>query len=208
MRQWVRHLTAIPAYPGSGGAYENQGNIVTLANSDHMISLLVHETGHSLDLNGAYGADGPPLSSSDAWWEGYALDSTVPDSYAQTDMAENVAQNHVVALYNLHVPHGISHNEPSSDGIFHQHHTLLDMESRAVENGTRLLKWVEGAVCTQRLNNSAPVSAMDGSSPLGQPDLGGPPDVTLGTQLKIIEPNENRPAKVDCPFGLNISNIL
>jgi hypothetical protein len=217
MRQWVRHLIAIPTTPNisQDAAYENNGNVVTLLNSDHMLAMLVHETAHSLDQNEAYGPGEPPLSASNIWWDdGYGLDTMVPDHYAQSNMRENVAQCHVVALFNLHVPGGIPAIEPQSDNILHQYYTLLEMESRVVGNGTRLLRYTEGARCTQRLNNSEPVLAADGSLiPAGGSRVPGQPlmdeqlDVSLGQHLQIIRVPEDRPARIPCPLGLDLNTF-
>jgi hypothetical protein len=59
-RQWVRHIIALPD-PAGGHAYNWNGNIAMFNIIDDM-DVFVHESGHSLDLLGAY-AD-KPLSSS------------------------------------------------------------------------------------------------------------------------------------------------
>lgn len=58
-RQWVRHIIALPD-PAGGHAYNWNGNIAMFNIIDNM-DVFVHESGHSLDLLGAY-AD-KPLSS-------------------------------------------------------------------------------------------------------------------------------------------------
>jgi hypothetical protein len=58
-RQWVRHIIALPD-PAGGHAYNWNGNIAMFNVVDDM-DVFVHESGHSLDLLGAY-ADNP-LSS-------------------------------------------------------------------------------------------------------------------------------------------------
>ena len=101
MRQWIRHLIALP--DSNTHAYSQGGNIAMFNKIDSM-DLFVHETGHSLDLLGAYPVQ--PLSSSAEWLDSYNQDEDVPDPYSQTNQIENVAQNTVVAFFDKIVSGG------------------------------------------------------------------------------------------------------
>lgn len=73
MRQWVRHVVALP--DTALHAYNENGNIAIFADFSKDPSVFLHETGHSLDLHGAYAED--PLSSSQFWLSNYALVSRI-----------------------------------------------------------------------------------------------------------------------------------
>lgn len=113
------------------------------------LTVFIHETGHSLDLLGAYPQK--PLSSSKLWLKQYAKDSHVPDPYSQTDQVEDLAQNTVVAAYDLNVPGGFGTVEPRWREVFHQFHTI---ETEQMEAGNLL---DSGGVCRRRLKNSKAV---------------------------------------------------
>ncbi|KAF2638199.1 hypothetical protein P280DRAFT_405066, partial [Massarina eburnea CBS 473.64] len=153
MRQWVRHILDVPAE--GGWAFETDGNIVFNKPDDDMLPVIIHETGHSVDLSGAY--DGKPISSSDDFWNNYDKDPNVSDNYAASNMVENVAQNTVIAVYNENVPGQYAGIEPKWNNIFHQYATLI---SRAIANGkgNNYFKPGQDAQCTHRMPPSAKVS--------------------------------------------------
>ncbi|KAL9614047.1 MAG: hypothetical protein Q9167_001462 [Letrouitia subvulpina] len=187
-RSYVRHMIALPA--ASGYAYNWNGNIAMFNRINGDLTVFIHESGHSLDLLGAY-AD-KPLSSSTNWINNYNQDSNVPDPYAQTNQVENVAQNTVVDSYNLNVPGGFGGIEPNWSKIFHQYATV-QTEQR---NAGNLL--VPGGTCTQRLTNSAPVSQTSKKRDLeGRFALGPKPNVALAPHLEVIPPKEFNTEK-DC----------
>jgi hypothetical protein len=123
-----------------------------------MLSVILHETAHSLDLSGAY--KDQPLSSSDTWWNNYNQDSHVPDNYAQSNAIEDVAQNTVVAIFNENVPGGFGTIEPNWNNLFHQYSTIIG-ESNDAGKGNGLLTPGHNEGCTHRMPSSAPV-AVDG----------------------------------------------
>jgi len=125
-----------------------------------MLPVILHETGHSLDLSGAY-AD-KPLSSSDNWWNNYDLDLNVPDNYAQSNAIEDVAQNTVIAVFNENVDGGFGSVEPNYSNIFHQFATVISEGSDAGQ-GNSIFKPGQDAQCTHRMPSSPPVP-IDGSS--------------------------------------------
>jgi hypothetical protein len=142
----------------SGSAFETDGNIVFYNPQDDMLPVIIHETGHSVDLSGGY--DGKPISSSDNFWNNYKLDPNTSDKYSQSNMVENVAQNTVIAVYNENVPGQFAGVEPRWNSIFHQYATLID---RAIANGkgNNLFKKGQNAQCTHRMPPSKTVS-LDG----------------------------------------------
>ncbi|KAL8660055.1 MAG: hypothetical protein Q9202_006821 [Teloschistes flavicans] len=178
-RQYVRHMIALPD-PAGGHAYNSNGNIALFNRIDGDLTVFIHESGHSLDLLGAY-AD-KPLSSSANWLNNYNQDSAVPDPYAQTNQVENVAQNTVVDSYNLNVAGGFAGVEPGWQQIFHQFATVQTEQRNA---GNFL---VPGGTCTSRLVNSAPVT-QSGKRKRGVL-LGPKPDVALPSNLNIIPAKE------------------
>lgn len=102
MRQWVRALMDIPAEGTS--AYSYDGILAVYKANDRMISVLIHESAHSTVPN--------PDDGYRELFDAYDQDVGVPDDYAQTNMAENLAQVTVITVFDLNVPGGI----PSVDG--------------------------------------------------------------------------------------------
>ncbi|KAI4125533.1 MAG: hypothetical protein LQ338_004181 [Usnochroma carphineum] len=180
-RQWVRHMIALPD-PNGGYAYNWNGNIAMFNRIDGDLTVFLHESGHSLDLLGAY-AD-KPLSSSQNWLDNYNQDSNVPDPYAQNNQIENVAQNTVVDSFNLNVPGGFASVESGWSNISHQYATV-QTEQR---NAGNLL--VPGGTCTARLTNSAPVAQTSSKRWLQGRGLGPKPNVELAAGLQVIPSKE------------------
>lgn len=203
-RQWVRHIINLPdrklptvspqTFPQLGipnvnlihspadgtHAYNSGGNIAIFDRIHGELTIFIHETGHSLDLLGAYPDN--PLSSSLNWLNSYAQDSHVPDSYSQTNQVENVAQNTVVAAYDLNVPEGIQGVEPKWYGLRSQ---LLTISTEQSVNEGFLLR---GGVCNKRLENSKAVMVDGQSRDRTARGLAEPPDVRLSDSVDVIEP--------------------
>ncbi|KAF2111083.1 hypothetical protein BDV96DRAFT_690507 [Lophiotrema nucula] len=175
MRQWVRHIIDVPA--DNGSAFEWDGTVTFVNPADDMLPVIIHETGHSLDLSGAY-ADNT-MSDSDNWWNNYDQDSNVPDNYAQTNAREDVAQNIVNAVFNENVYGGY--------GSMHQFETLID-EAATAGQGNSPFKPGENVQCTHRLPPSAPVST-DGSSKTRRARRGMP---SVGLSDKVIALSTSR----------------
>ena len=144
------------------------------------LTVFIHETGHSLDLFGAYPDN--PLSSSKNWLKSYAQDTHVPDPYSQTKQVENLAQNTVVAAYDLNVPGGIQSVEPRWRGLRNQLRTIE--EEQSVNEGFLL----RGGVCNKRLENSKAVRVDGQSKNRTARGLAEPPDVGLSGSVDVIEP--------------------
>jgi len=149
---------------------------------DGDITVFLHESGHSLDLLGAY-AD-KSLSGSVTWNKSYTLDSNVPDPYSQTNLVEDVAQVTVVSSFDLNVPGGIRSVEPHWHNISQQFWTL----QREAKQAGGLLVPGEKGNCTHRLVNSAAVAQV--SSKRMTRSLGNKPNVTLSHDVKIIPPKD------------------
>ncbi|KAF6217414.1 hypothetical protein HO133_006930 [Letharia lupina] len=126
-RQWVRHIVNLPDPTNFTSAYNWAGNIAMFESINRDLTLFIHETGHSLDLLGAYPDN--PLSTSRHWHAQYAKDSHVPDPYSQSNIYEDLAQNTVVAAYDLNVPGGIGVVEPKWRDVLHQFDTI-EVEQR------------------------------------------------------------------------------
>ena len=183
-RQWVRHIVYLPA--NETWAYNSGGNIAMFGRIDGDITVFIHETAHSLDLLGAYPDN--PLSNSTTWLAQYAKDSNVPDPYAQTNVFEDVAQNTVVATYDLNVPGGFRAVESNWSGVSHQFRLIEREQNKAgalLVRGGNLLD--HGGVCERRLNNSQPVKVAGYSTGTAR-RRGQPPDVRLSNSVDVIEP--------------------
>lgn len=155
------------------------GTVTFLGPVPNMLSVILHETGHSLDLSGAY-ADNP-LSASDNWWNNYNQDSNVPDNYAQSNAVEDVAQNTVIGVFNENVPGGFGSVEPNWNNLFHQYATVIG-EANAAGKGNGLLVPGENEQCTHRMPPSAPVS-VDGKKRRGVQARRGAPKVGLSEHI-------------------------
>ena len=155
------------------------------------LTVFIHETGHSLDLLGAYPEK--PLSSSKLWLEQYAKDSHVPDPYSQTNQLEDLAQNTVVAAYDLNVDGGLGTVEPKWREVYHQFHTI---ETEQKKSANML---VSGGVCTRRLHNSKPVK-VGGNSTVMKRGPRVPPNVELSDDVDVIEPLDFD-TREDCKRG-------
>ncbi|KAL8750780.1 MAG: hypothetical protein Q9199_006851 [Rusavskia elegans] len=189
-RQYVRHMIALPD-PNGGHAYNWNGNIAMFNRIDGDLTVFIHESGHSLDLLGAY-AD-KPLSASTNWLNNYNQDTNVPDPYAQTNQVENVAQNTVVDSFNLNVPGNFGGVEPGWQKIFHQYATVQTEQRNAGD----LL--VPGGTCTSRLTNSAPGPQNTGAKRWLQRRVAvsPKPNVALPVGLKVI-PSKEFSTEGDC----------
>ncbi|KAL8828956.1 MAG: hypothetical protein Q9170_006376 [Blastenia crenularia] len=181
-RQFIRHVVVLP--DTSGHAFNSAGNLAMFDISAGTLSVYLHETGHSLDFQGAYN-DGQ-LSNSQNWIDNYNQDPNVPDPYSQSNMVEDVAQNTVVAAYNVQVPGGYGSIEPNANNIFHQYATVQTWQR---ESGNLL---VPGGTCWRRLENSETVPVDDGGSSKlrlrgAVVERGEKPDTSLGEGIEVIE---------------------
>ncbi|KAL8756286.1 MAG: hypothetical protein Q9184_004548 [Pyrenodesmia sp. 2 TL-2023] len=178
-RQFVRHVVALP--DTSGHAFNANGNLAMFDIDADILTVYLHETAHSLDLQGAY--DGGQLSSSKKWWDEYSQDPNIPDPYAGSDSIENVAQNTVIAAYDTVVPGGYAAIEPRAGDIFRQYATVITKQR---ESGDLL---VPSGTCGRRLQNSETVEVDDGGAKLrrGVRARGDKPDTSLGEGIEVIE---------------------
>ncbi|KKK12048.1 hypothetical protein P175DRAFT_0521442 [Aspergillus ochraceoroseus IBT 24754] len=183
-RSWVRHVMTIP---GNDWAFNSNGNIAFSGKTAGNIDVAIHESGHSLDLLGAYGE---VLSSSQTWLDNYNQDSNVPDNYARTNQVENVAQNTVVSVYDKVVPGGLGSVQPNWSKIFHQYATL---EWKAGDH------IIPGGTCDRHLINSETVS-MTSSQKRSTRLADKPSHEFKGTYNNIVNNFTSFSTEADCKF--------
>ena len=111
--------------------------------------VLLHETGHILDWT-AYG-NSSILSNTREYQKEYAKDTKVADDYAASNFRENLAQNTVLATYDLVVPGGFQSVTKDWQSVQHQ---LEIMKRKQKEAGDIL---VPQGKCGQRRKNKLPV---------------------------------------------------
>lgn len=191
MRNWNRHILTLP---GNNYAYNSGGNIAFFGTTSGNMDVAVHETGHSLDLLGAYPDTGASsLSGSQLWIDNYNMDSNVPDNYARTNQVENVAQNTVVSVYDKNVPNGFGGAQPNWNNIFHQYATL---QSKA---GNQILP---GGTCDRKLVNSAPVPMSDSARVRSAEKMDLPFAQPFKGNYSVLENPATFNTKTDCKFGI------
>ncbi|KAL8666510.1 MAG: hypothetical protein Q9168_007462 [Polycauliona sp. 1 TL-2023] len=184
-RSLVRHVVSLPN--PVGGAYNSAGDIVLFQIGVDGFGVLLHETAHSLD-NYAYHEK---LSNSSHWSAELAQDSAVPDNYAGSDNAEDVAQSTVIAAYNEVVPGGFPPIEPKWADIRHQYETVITLQRE--EAGSILQP---GGKCRARFidSKSVPVPTTGGKrllrgrwAPWMRSEM---PDVSLAKGIKVLKRKE------------------
>ncbi|KAI9733476.1 MAG: hypothetical protein M1818_007224 [Claussenomyces sp. TS43310] len=184
-RQWVRHVISLP--DTGAHAYNSGGNIAMFDITT--LTVFVHESGHSLDLLGAYfsnesSSDPESVSSSQAWLDAYGNDTDVPDPYSQSSQVENVAQNTVVASFDTNVPGGLPAINSKWSQINHQYSYMEELSA----NAGNLIKPVEVSNCTHRLENSALVQPGSSSRLTRFMSRAELPDISLSANVKRIPP--------------------
>ncbi|KAL8920870.1 MAG: hypothetical protein Q9208_006042 [Pyrenodesmia sp. 3 TL-2023] len=178
-RQFVRHVIALP--DNTGHAFNADGNLAMFDIDADILTVYLHETGHSLDLQDAF--NGGQLSSSKKWWDEYNQDPNIPDPYAGSNAIEDVAQNIVIAAYDTVVPGGYAAIEPRAGDIFRQYATVIAWQHEA---GDLLVP--RGEQCRHRLENSETVPVDGGRSRLrrGVRAREDKPDTSLGEGIEVI----------------------
>ncbi|KAI4182851.1 MAG: hypothetical protein L6R41_005747 [Letrouitia leprolyta] len=181
-RQFVRHLLTLPS--DGPHAFNANGNLAMFKIGPNGLTVYLHETGHSLDFQGAYQQG--QLSNAQNWIDNYNQDPNVPDPYSQTNQIENVAQNTVLAAYNVQVPDGYGSIEPNAINVFHQYATVQTWQR---ESGNLL---VPGGTCWRRLENSETVEVDNAGKRLrrGVRARAEKPDTSLGEGIQVIERKE------------------
>ncbi|KAI4107001.1 MAG: hypothetical protein L6R37_001894 [Teloschistes peruensis] len=196
-REYVKHVILLP--DTFVHAYNDQGNLVVFDMPSGVVGfeVFLHETGHSLDLQHAY-VNGAQLSTSQNWLDNYNQDPKVPDGYAASNALEDVAQNTVVAAYNVQVPGGFGMLEPGWQDIFHQYATVQTWQREAGD----LL--VPGGECRSRLPNSETVRQDGGSGGskkmMARAKLAKKPDTSLADDIVALPVNKVSTKKA-CKFG-------
>ncbi|KAL8683496.1 MAG: hypothetical protein Q9186_000536 [Xanthomendoza sp. 1 TL-2023] len=187
-RAYVRTIMILPQETGQakGYAYTANQDIVIYGDEIDNFMIYIHETGHALDLGGAYSDDGSWLSSSDDWLNSYNQDKAVVDGYALTNQFENVAQNHIIDSYDANVPGGFGMLNNGWRKIYHQYATLDRKQKKA---GDRL---VPGGQCSKRIPNDdiIPFPSSWTSRVMNKRAVGEKPNVDIAPGLERIAPVE------------------
>ncbi|KAI4192277.1 MAG: hypothetical protein LQ350_008677 [Teloschistes chrysophthalmus] len=193
VRSHVKHVVNLPTKT-NGYAFSQDGSIALFGIDDDGIAVFIHEAGHCIDLNGGYA--GRILSSSQDWDDAINADSNVPDPYSGTNMVEDVAQNTVLAVYDVVVPGGYGVLEPNWRNVYHQYGTLKQW----ADDSGKLLQ-PEGQ-CRWRSANSETVAA-NGSGAgkrrmrMAREQLMGKPDVSLKEGIEEL-PTKHFSTKGSC----------
>ncbi|KAL4962424.1 uncharacterized protein BDV14DRAFT_202759 [Aspergillus stella-maris] len=122
MRNLVRTQLAFPERSeGSllAYTYTDLGDIVYTGDMYAYIRFWIHEVGHIRDAQVDPSAG--DYSATTEWLDEYNKDAFICDAYAQTNAAENFAQEVVVAEYDSIVPGGIASLVPNHQDIIHQY---------------------------------------------------------------------------------------
>ncbi|KAL3476730.1 hypothetical protein BJX99DRAFT_227225 [Aspergillus californicus] len=143
IRDWVRQILVLP---GANSAFAVNGNVAFFGTTGGNVDVMIHESAHGLD---GFGAFGEALSTSETFLAAYDADTHVPDNYAQSSQAENVAQNTVVAVYDRNVPGGFPGVQSEYKGILNQYTTIQDYAGDAL---------LPGGTCDRHLENSETVA--------------------------------------------------
>ncbi|KAL8752673.1 MAG: hypothetical protein Q9199_005580 [Rusavskia elegans] len=182
-RSYIRHVISLPAKSGSASYFGD--NIRLNQIGDDGLEVLLHETAHSLDVH----AYDEPLSISDNWKEKTSRDSAVPDNYAGSSPAEDVAQSSVIAAYNIVVPGGFPGIEPRWVEVRNQYETVQTVQR---EQADSIFK--PGGRCRKRLENSETVPVPTGKrllrgrwAPWRRSEM---PDISLAKGLEVIEASD------------------
>lgn len=189
----VMSFPSQPTNPNVRGIYSGglvlmfgYGTAHSVGHEWSLLSIMLHEVGHALD-DTAY-AD-RPLSSSKNWESAYNQDSKVPDAYSKTNFVEDVAQNTLVAAFDLNVPGGLRTFPGDRDwsSIQHQYELLKNEQGEA---GNLL---IPGGKCTARIENSQPVKipTMKTRATTRRQSLS--PDMNLEDELDTDEPVYSTP---------------
>ncbi|CBF89557.1 hypothetical protein AN0402.2 [Aspergillus nidulans FGSC A4] len=139
VRDWVRQILLMP---GANSAFAINGNVAFFGTTGSNVDVMIHESAHGLDGFAAFGEN---LSSSDGFLAAYDADTHVPDNYARSSQAENVAQNTVVAVYDKNVPGGFPGVQEQYTAILNQYSYIQDKAGDAL---------VPGGTCDRHLENS------------------------------------------------------
>ncbi|KAL5332412.1 hypothetical protein BJX70DRAFT_407634 [Aspergillus crustosus] len=179
IRDWVRQVLVIP---GGNSAFAINGNVAFIGTTGTNIDVVIHEAAHGLDGLRAFGEN---ISTGQGFLDAYGADTHVPDDYAQSSQAENVAQNTVVAVYDVNVPGGFPGVQSEHTAIQNQYEYIRNLAGDALS---------PGGTCNRHLENSETVSTTSTNSRLFR--KGGHRDTAFkGTYdhiVKDFEPFEVR----------------
>lgn len=115
MRQWVKDVTIVDDKATNAYAL---GNRIVMKGAPN-VATYIHEVTHCVDGGHGFKVNSG-LSESKVWLDAYEKDSAVPDNYAQSNQAENVAQFPQIILTDLYVPGGSVALEENIDRVANQ----------------------------------------------------------------------------------------
>ncbi|CEL06014.1 hypothetical protein ASPCAL07126 [Aspergillus calidoustus] len=186
IRDWVRQILVLP---GGNSAFAVNGNVAFFGTTDENVDVVIHESAHCLD---GFAAFGEVINTSENFLAAYDADTHVPDDYARSSQAENVAQNTVVAVYDSNVPGGFPGIQPNYTAIENQYSYIKKIGGDAL---------VPGGTCDRHLENSETVPMVEAaangtvSSRLFRKALQGKPDSSFkgayGNVVKEFVPFES-----------------
>ncbi|KAI5782351.1 hypothetical protein DFH27DRAFT_280189 [Peziza echinospora] len=185
VRQFVRHITAIPGVLSAGSSGDN---IVVKGTGPNLMTIFIHEAAHSMDSHAVTTLPSPFHKTSE-WLEAYNKDPAISDDYARTSQAENFAQTMVIAIVDTVVPGGFASIHPSYQKISNQYTTAkLYLGDLIVPYGK----------CAKRLKNSEAVPRVGGVTMRSFLQAGGDwrPDVGLSSTVGVIEDSEEEDTPV------------
>ncbi|KAL4884029.1 hypothetical protein BJY04DRAFT_20791 [Aspergillus karnatakaensis] len=135
LRNMVRVQIGVPGDGLMAYTYSDLGDVVYTGDIGPYVRFWIHEAGHVIDRREVF--EQGDYSSTDAWLNEYNKDAFVCDAYAQTNNAENFAQEVIVALFDKVVPGGIGSLVPNWNDIFHQYATVQAVAGdRIIPGGT------------------------------------------------------------------------
>ncbi|KAL2829044.1 hypothetical protein BJY01DRAFT_228166 [Aspergillus pseudoustus] len=151
IRDWVRQILVLP---GGNSAFATNGNVAFFGTTDENVDVVIHESGHCLD---GFAAFGEVINTSEGFLAAYDADTHVPDDYARSSQAENVAQNTVVAVYDSNVPGGFPGIQPNYTAIENQYSYIKKIGGDAL---------IPGGTCNRHLENSetVPTTEVNGTT--------------------------------------------
>ncbi|KAH8888964.1 hypothetical protein GQ53DRAFT_825734 [Thozetella sp. PMI_491] len=156
MRQWVNDVVH---YAGGSGAYAI-GNHIVLNGPSASTAVMIHEATHCVD-----GSDGfySMQSGDQEWVDAYNSDTSVPDNYARTNQAENLAQFPGLIIYDRWT-NGALQQKPELPGIGHQLQKVADQGDWSSQYGGRVLDpFTSSLTCTRRWALSPHVNPSTGA---------------------------------------------
>ena len=123
MREYIRHIIALP-HVASGAAALSNGDNIAIGDGYMMVYILTHEMSHSLDSHALLNIAPAPFSTGSIWKDNYNQDSAVASEYARSAWPENFAETGIVGLYDKVVPGGIGNIQKNWNQVRFQYSNM------------------------------------------------------------------------------------